>query len=791
MKIRDISCDQFAGLRLDSPVSFTDGINVVYGKNESGKSTMVNMISELLFRNISLIRNDKKAFEQQYFPVSRTGSAITANSADGRITLETDQGRFTLTKVWGAEAGCRLNTPDGLLRGETDTAGVLADLLQYGRGVWTELLLSSQKNTDDSLRAIMDASAQTDAKRELTKAVTRAFAESDGISLDEIGTRIQKKIDELAGNWDAGAEAPKRKSTPGRYERGNGGVITAYYAREDARTAQRNFSELIAAADAASEDCREKTEALRKAKEAFEAYGKISAKLERKQAVEQSAKVLRDDLNRRGQALLKWPALTAGLAKARKLEQEKRNRGTADLYAKASEIMAEINGLKAKTAGRNCPGKQEIRDAAAAQNRIRSLENSLCAMNIRALVSMSGGHTLEVTSLRTGEPVDIGSPITEAVRMRIPGVMEMELAPADLDIRKVQEKIAAEKATVREILDRYGAEDLAALEKLEQELSEIGEELKDRNNRLSILLGGMTFSETEEAYRAVDPGTLRPAEEIDGEIRSVCGSADPGKYIERAGAEAELYARDYESPEKLEAYIREKENDLKALTDELESLADIPQEYLAVRDPKRHLQELQDDLDGKSDALDKAKDRKRDVSHRLESFQEQLTGDPAEELEKAERVFEEQKALLSRWLHIREKFEEQKNSIEEHPLEDLAKRFTEYLGVISGGRVTAGLQDADKPDVSVSSGNRPLRYDLLSEGTKDTVSLAFRLAVADHLFPDGGGIIVLDDPLTDMDEDRVKQACELIRECAQRHQVIFLTCREEYQELLNGSLIRL
>ena len=79
----------------------------------------------------------------------------------------------------------------------------------------------------------------------------------------------------------------------------------------------------------------------------------------------------------------------------------------------------------------------------------------------------------------------------------------------------------------------------------------------------------------------------------------------------------------------------------------------------------------------------------------------------------------------------------------------------------------------------------------MSEGTKETVSLAFRLAVLDHLFPEGGGVIVFDDPFTDMDADRTVQSCELIKECAQRHQVIFLTCKEEYADMLCGNEIRM
>ena len=40
MKLKNISCTQFAGVR-DINVNLTDGINVIYGKNESGKSTLL------------------------------------------------------------------------------------------------------------------------------------------------------------------------------------------------------------------------------------------------------------------------------------------------------------------------------------------------------------------------------------------------------------------------------------------------------------------------------------------------------------------------------------------------------------------------------------------------------------------------------------------------------------------------------------------------------------------------------------------------------------------------------
>ena len=48
-----------------------------------------------------------------------------------------------------------------------------------------------------------------------------------------------------------------------------------------------------------------------------------------------------------------------------------------------------------------------------------------------------------------------------------------------------------------------------------------------------------------------------------------------------------------------------------------------------------------------------------------------------------------------------------------------------------------------------------------------------------------------DDPLVNMDAERTARACSLIRDCAERHQILFLTYREEYADLLEGNRITL
>lgn len=87
----------------------------------------------------------------------------------------------------------------------------------------------------------------------------------------------------------------------------------------------------------------------------------------------------------------------------------------------------------------------------------------------------------------------------------------------------------------------------------------------------------------------------------------------------------------------------------------------------------------------------------------------------------------------------------------------------------------------------LASGTRRLTYDTLSDGTKDTIALAFRLAMLEHLFPEGNGLAVFDDPFTDMDPGRVRQACRLVQKFAERNLVIFTTCDNKYEEIFGNG----
>lgn len=787
MKIKNVSCTQFAGVR-DLGASFTDGINVIYGKNESGKSTLVNLLSRTLFQGAKLDRRSNKDFYELYFPGAKKGSNIVGDFADGKVTIETDNGSYTLSKEWGVDARCTLSTPDGIIRDQSKIDAIMKDIILYGEGVYSEMLFSSQRNTDASLQTILDASKKTDAKQEITDAVSRAFSESDGISVEAIEQAITAKIDEIAGkHWDFDREAPVRKA--GRWSNGLGEILKAYYVLEDAKSVLSEISNLEREADRTASEYADKDAAARKANYEYNTFNTFASRLavqaERKQKIDR----INEDVRKINDTLIAWPKAADDLEKARVLQNEKTSRELLDKYSSAKKIYDEIKTLDMADVA--CPSDAEIRQVKTALREVATLENKLCGMNITAAINMLNEGTVEITSLRTGKTVDVSkgiASITEAVKITVPGVMEMQLSPADVDVASIEEKIAEQKRIIAAIFAKYGVDTLEALETLAKSIAEAKAKLDTANNRLSMILGKTTFDELEITAKAIS-ADIRSIEEIENDILVLCGNRDIERFITTKETVIGGYTDEFGSINELEAKVSELRKKLEDAKRSVSGSEDIPAEYLNISDPDRHLEGLRGDLNFKQSLREAALTAKTAAASKLESYRENISGDPVTEVEKAERIFAEQKSLLAHWLHIAEVFKGQKENIHDNPMQDIAERFAHYLGIITSGKVASEFPEADKLNMNIYSDNKLLDYGKLSEGTKETISLAFRLAILDHLFPDGGGVIVFDDPFTDMDAERTARSCEMIKECATRHQVIFLTCREEYIGMLDGNEI--
>lgn len=65
MKIKNIQINNFGKLR-NKNIELSDGINIIYGKNESGKSTLLKFIT-CMFYGISKNKNGKRITDYDKF----------------------------------------------------------------------------------------------------------------------------------------------------------------------------------------------------------------------------------------------------------------------------------------------------------------------------------------------------------------------------------------------------------------------------------------------------------------------------------------------------------------------------------------------------------------------------------------------------------------------------------------------------------------------------------------------------------------------------------------------------
>lgn len=735
-------------------------------------------------------------FRRIYFPSKKKGSNITLDSVDGKIVFETEKGKYELSRQWGEDTRASLDAPEGVLRGDENIETSLREALVYGEGVYAELLLSSQRNTDLVFQELLASSDEKGSKggtkEKIIDTISKAFAESDGISIDAIERAIDKRIYDIEGkHWDDERGAPERAKKD-RWLKEVGEILSAYYALEDAEENLKKISQLEEESDIATSDYNKKDEEKQAAEEKYDRFRTYFDKLEVQSERKKIITRIEEEIQKIRKALEEWPVLVKVLEEAKRLKEELSARKDYDQYYSVKELKGELDGLKKTFERMVCPQEEEIAAVSKAEETVRSLENKLCGMNLTADIKMLGNHRLEIKSLRSGEVIETSdiTSITEAVSLTIPGIMEMKLAPADVDLESVQCQLGEQKLVIKDIFEKYSVSSRRELNDTKRNFEMKKITIENKSMQLSNRLNGVSFENLEMRVSEITEEP-RSEEEIKAEIKGLCSEKDIDRFIISGEATIEKYRDDYGSISELEEKRSTLQNDLTNVRAAVDKLRDIPEEFLKVEDPKSYLEGLENDFRQKQELCEEALQKKSSAVTQLDAYRENNQENPYDAVDKAKRNLEEQKSLLAHWKHIKKIFIEEKNKLANNPMINLSNRFMNYLEMITGGKVTSELTEPNKLDMAIYSSDYLIDYEKLSEGTKETVYLAFRLAMLDHIFPNGGGLAVLDDPFSNMDAERTAKSVEIIKDTAKRHQVILLTCKKEYLNIAGANTITL
>ncbi len=787
MDIKRVSCDQFAGL-LDREIDLDKGLNIIIGENESGKSSLVDLIYNLFFQGTSLDMRSDKAFVGQYFP--KTTGTVSGDIIDGTIRFGTEEGVYKLAKEWtGKDSRCRLTLPDGtVIRDEEKINEVLSEILQYGRGVYDEMVFASQKRDQTLLRGLLSDKSSGNVD-ELAATIAKAVMQTGGIELGEAEAELNKTIGELDARWDFGADAPeggRKRGIQNKWKVGKKTILHAYYEKEEILALQKEAELAEKDVEQINATLREQKAKLQAEEQRRDAFVKVRAVISEQNSNCKLLDAVRKEAGAMQAAIMQWPEAEEQKSRAEELKKQFDLAAKKQKYLSVKTQVEEKEKLEQELAGIGNIDGTDLETLRKLPQEIRMLQTKLKGLDLIARINQLGETEIQVTSSVTGRPVTIEDGavrITEPVTITIPGVAEIDLAPEGVDVEDIRKQLDAASLRQQEIYAKYGVESTDELEDLNHRADAHIVAIDNMILKIDSLLQGEAWESLEQEGRAL-PENLPGLQEVRDEIAARCES-DVNLFIGKKEGQITEYAGRYGSFDNLIMLEQEKREELQTLEEKVAGAADIPEEFAGIGDPDKYEQELKAKLDSIKGRIE---DANADLREAYQKLGEKSAEEYSEEYTAALEAFERTKAEHARWVHIRDIFLQVKENYKGDPMGDIEENFKHNLSILTDGSIQV---DSVREDLkaSITSGKSILSEDILSEGTKDTISLAFRLAMLKHLYPDGGCIAVFDDPFTDMDPKRTQVACRMIQEFAQENQVIFMTCDDKYKDLLSGNII--
>ena len=119
--------------------------------------------------------------------------------------------------------------------------------------------------------------------------------------------------------------------------------------------------------------------------------------------------------------------------------------------------------------------------------------------------------------------------------------------------------------------------------------------------------------------------------------------------------------------------------------------------------------------------------------------------------------------------------EEARNSFTSRYMNPFLRSFSRYYSMLTGESADAVRTDADF-SITIMEEGLPRDPSLMSEGSRDLISLCRRMAMIDAMYPGEKPFLVLDDPFSNLDDERVKGGLRFLHSASLEYQILYLTC---------------
>jgi exonuclease SbcC len=794
MKLLSIHLHPFGGTA-NRTCTLHDGINVLEGPNEFGKSTLSNALWHALFTPTNLTPANLRNTMGRWYPKPGGDHARISIQfqADGQI--------WTLQKTWGAGAASSLQA-DGAAS-IADPAKVqtqLATLLRRNEATWRHVLFTGQAQLAATMEQLRTSSGKIDDVQSL---LAGPAAIPGDIPPDKLTAALAARVAQHFGRWDIGSNGPESgRGIERPWANGVGPLLNAWYAVARIR---RTLDEVIQHEQAVDDinaqihridgDMSADEEFVRTGRVLRDGLGSRAGLEERCQRLTGELRLLRD-------IMTAWPgaaqviqgketeltgvtqdleSLETELKNARKRNQAEQTRVAHGLLAQAKD---EWQRAAAHLAESKAVPPELLAELKRLEPEIDRLRIQIAAQKLTAKLESATALSVKVQR-GTGDPETITLSPSEVWENPAEGIFRLEYQDLKLSVESGTGDVnalftALETARQRqaEILNTLGHENLAAAQ-----LADTGhQKLITAETTKKGLYRAALQGRSEEEWSAdmvalADLPETRSVEVLETEKNRL--------QVRKAALDIEIR----QEREKITKWTRD-HLDLDSLTDK------ILTQTAEANQAKQELAGLPALPDGFASIpaylglLSQKEAAREQLEQRLGTLkleQAALTGaapdTTAEELsadlEIKQREFERQQAEGQALLRIQAKLQTviADRGIDD-PMQGLTTAVSNHFRNLTGGRYQEVTLDGSTP--TRVGGALTLDTPLLSQGTLGSLALATRLALSELYLKDMTGFFLLDDPFTDMDTTRRAAAIQAIGTFAENHQVLFFTCHPEH-----------
>ena len=188
--------------------------------------------------------------------------------------------------------------------------------------------------------------------------------------------------------------------------------------------------------------------------------------------------------------------------------------------------------------------------------------------------------------------------------------------------------------------------------------------------------------------------------------------------------------------------------------------------------------EVEEKLKNLSDEINRLNDEKNYNKNQIEIIESVLETvfDTENDLEELNEKIEEMKEKADILEKTKKYLNLAKEQFSSHYLSGMKENFLNNLKLITGKEIEAELDVNLDIKVNELGSNKDLRY--FSTGYKDLIYICMRLSLIQALFEDEKPFIILDDPFVNLDENKIENAMNLLRNIEKKYQIIYFICHE-------------